>query len=262
MSEQRTERVSHQSLPAAGSADDLRSSSHERHSTRECTEPTSTPASAPPLQIAHLLLFTACSAVYLVLLRSWIGRATLLGDRLHDLTLGLLAAEAMCVGPAIGTVFLRQRWRARGYQFPCHGGEWLLVIFAWFSLLDALARVLMSRATDSFGPLVFYGLCLLAGLVALCGVMFWLAASARRLPTRWRVFYGVKASVLALVALSFVEAASLVLVLAELVTLSIVAGIDSRSRQRLPWTHWLGIAVCWLNGAILLSQHTWLTYLR
>jgi hypothetical protein len=215
-----------------------------------------TTGSVPPLRIAHILLFTACTAGYLMLLRDRLR----LGGWLQsspDATVAFLAAEATCVGPALGALYLWRRWHARGIRFPLYGGEWLLLIFGGLALVDALARVMLTRLDRGYTVGVFSALILLAGLLTLVALMLWLATSQHRLPERWRVFFVVKVLALALAVFDPPRGVAIFLAFLEFLTLSIVAVLDLRAPRRFPWTHWLGVAVCLGNGAILLTQELW-----
>lgn len=216
--------------------------------------PSHAAASAPPLRIGYVLLFTAWAAGYLVVLRYWLELAAPLGIA-GDMTIALLAVEAAYVGPTLGTVYLWRGWRAQGFQFPVHGGEWLLVVFAGLALLETVGRLTLLRPGGEFGSrAAIFAVGLLAGFATIWAVMLWLAASQHRVPGRWRAFFGVKA----LVLMSFaVLDSALVPSLFELVTLLVVAVLDLRAPRRFPWTHWLGVAVCLLNGVVLLIQIGW-----
>src|SRR5204862_6964901 len=103
----------------------------------------------PPLRIAHVMLFTACSAVHLVIQRQWIKAFLPQGADPGDAASIFLTAEALCAGPALATVFLWPAWRARGYRFPTHGGEWLLLIFAGFTMLETMSRMTLATGGAS-----------------------------------------------------------------------------------------------------------------
>jgi hypothetical protein len=212
--------------------------------------------SAPPLRIVHILLFTATTAGYLMALRHWLRLAGPESDP-AEMTIGLLAAEAVCVGPALGTVYLWRGWRERGYRFPLHGGEWLLVIFAGFALVTTLARVILASPNQLYvGTNALPAFGVLFGLLALGGLMVYLACSPHRLPPRWRVFFGVKTLALtSAVFLSEGDIGWLVVSSSEWAALWIVTVADGGVSQRYPWTHWLGIAICLGDGAIGLIQH-------
>jgi hypothetical protein len=219
--------------------------------------------SVPPLRIAHVMLFTACSALHLVVQRQWLQAFLPAGAGPGDAVSIFLTAEALCAGPALATVFLWPAWRARGYPFPTHGGEWLLLIFAGFTMLETVSRMTLAAGGASREGVV-EGMYFL-GLVICCVLMFWLAGSPRRLPVRWRVFYLLTAlaygfALVRLVLNPWFDAP--ILVIPGLAILFFLVILDLRASRRFPWTHWLGVAVFLLNAVIEVTQYVWLIYLN
>ena len=224
--------------------------------------PAFTRPTAPPLRIAHVMLFTACSALHLVVQRQWLQAFLPAGAGPSEMVSMFLTAEALCAGPALAAVFLWPAWRARGYRFPTHGGEWLLLIFAGYTMLEMVSRVTMVTGGASREGVV-EGMYFL-GLVIGCVLMFWLAGSPRRLPVRWRVFYLLTAlaygfALVRLVLNPWFDAP--ILVIPGLAILLFVVIFDLRASRRFPWTHWLGVAVFLLNAAIEVTQYVWLVSL-
>src|SRR5437764_7709376 len=70
---------------------------------------------APPLRISHVMLFTACSAVHLVVQRWWLKAFLPQGADPGNVASIFLTAEAVCAGPALAMILLWPAWRARGY---------------------------------------------------------------------------------------------------------------------------------------------------
>ncbi len=141
-------------------------------------------ASAPPLSIAHVMLFTASSAAILTVQRLWLSE---LGTSDKSATfLGFVTLYAVAAGPALASLVLRPVWRSRGYRFPVHPGEWLLWLNGWLVLLGmvrAVTRYL--EAGDLLLPLAVR-LGHLVIVIALCGLSF--RRGDRRAAWRWLFF--------------------------------------------------------------------------
>src|SRR5438105_8810694 len=88
---------------------------------------TATPqlGSAPRLRIAHIMLWTACTAAYLAVQRLWLPEGS---SRVGEARLAFLAAFAFLAGPSLAALVLLPVWRRGGYRFPSYPGEWLLPI--------------------------------------------------------------------------------------------------------------------------------------
>src|SRR5438876_10006237 len=86
--------------------------------------PASIVSSAPRLRIAHIMLWTACTAAYLAVQRLWLPEGS---ARLGDVRLAFLAAFAFLAAPSLAALLLLPVWRRAGHRFPSCPGEWLLL---------------------------------------------------------------------------------------------------------------------------------------
>src|SRR5437879_6422693 len=92
-------------------------------------------SSAPRLRIAHIMLWTACTAAYLAVQRLWPPECSV---RVGDARLAFLAAFAFLAGPSLAALVLLPVWRRAGHRFPSYPGEWLLLISGAFLVLMML----------------------------------------------------------------------------------------------------------------------------
>jgi hypothetical protein len=227
-------------------------------------EPTQRPG-PPRLKIAHLMLMTACSAVYLLLQRQWFSRGTIAAS---GAGLGFSIADAVLAGPALAAVFLWPAWQARRLRFPVHAGDYLLLFAACLVVLKATARTAILAADDtpysSWLLLRFASLGYAFVAAAMCYVAF---THCWRRPLWGLVFCFYFASLVLTTAGN--EALGLgridgwwlaVAALCWMTALTVAVISDIVARFRLPWTHWLGVTVFLLNEGVSLAEYVWAVY--
>ena len=105
---------------------------------------TATPqlGSSPRLRIAHIMLWTACTAAYLAFQRLRLPEGS---GGLTDGRLAFAAAFAFLAGPSLAALLLFPIWRRAGHRFPTYGGEWLLIVTGCFVVLLMLTEKLISK---------------------------------------------------------------------------------------------------------------------
>lgn len=209
----------------------------------------------PRLGIVHFLVWTACAAVYLGLMR-FVSSLHTLGGQVPVST----ALYALPMGASLGGLLLWVARRARGLRFPRHPGEYLLVVIGlqvFVHLALGIPFWIAALCGDSGPGSATYHLILLGSGVA--AALFFAWAAVRVNIRRWRWFFlvgvagvllpaGVFVTVrvspyLAMFVLSGATRYSARLAI-DLWLLGIVIK-DHVEGRRYPWTHWLGVAVRW-----------------
>ena len=218
----------------------------------------------PQIGIAHLLVWTACVAVYLGLVRTWAGWLESFNPFGGTYSTIKTVLGSLAYGAAVGGLVLWIARRARGLAFPKHPGEYLLVVTGLRLTLHVshvfLALWIRHSAPDptstalpramAIGFPVLYSLLVLWPVLALKN-------------RRWRGFFVALLAVQVLRALTFMPilvhfgqrlyilftlaVGPAVLDIAADAILIVIVFRDHRQRIRYPWTHWLGVAVrLWL----------------
>ncbi len=242
----------------------------EREPPPATPDDTSADVSCPRIGILHLLVWTACVALYLAILRFLWQRA---GAVLPDLGLcwaALTVLDSVCWGTALGglVLWIARRWR--GLAFPQHPGEYMLVVLG----LDVAWRFVDAFAVLGIGPTSWTVHARLIVTLACYSLIYvWPALSVGRL--HWRIFFltllakrladalmrqGLMYLWLARVwdIVTFVNNAPILLIPA---LLAVIFSKDRRDGNRHPWTHWVGVAlVLWLvvGRMITSSLCAWL----
>jgi hypothetical protein len=200
------------------------------------TKPLVTRRSAPPppLGISHLMLWVACCALYMAIIRHL--------NAVEPGALGLLILAAVGLSPSLGwaglAIFVTRRLCCR--RWPIHPGEWLLAALGLHYGLQAIAELLASR---------FIGFTVIEVLTC----CFFVVALLGKLSRRWTAVFGVLviiaavpplAHVLAIPAWFATQPFSLLMTSAAGIVLVLpAAAIDLRRGERYGWLHWLGLGV-------------------
>jgi hypothetical protein len=238
-------------------------------------------ASAPRLAIVHIMLWTACTAGFLGVQRQWLSGVN---HQFRDADLVFDIAFAFLAGPGLAALCVLPVWRRAGYRFPTHGGEWLLLMSGCLVVLVVLGslalRVLFTsgellRMSDpyDYGSLALFlkvSKAINCAVVTILAIVSWLAFVSLRGRTAWRWFFFALAVPLTLFGIlsstELIASSTLLLDPPEWVAWTgrglaiclpvvlLIAMIrDFRSPERLPWTHWLGVAVIVLQvGTFIL----------
>ncbi len=206
----------------------------------------------PRLGIAHLLVGTACVAVYLGLAQTSQELCAEIYDSAERSVAeqGIWILFAVGAGIALGGLPLWITRRRRGMPFPCYPGEHLLMVQATLSLLGLGVGMLWPALYVLLGETGMYRvwsgvffLYLLLRAAAYSSGAIWVAVRA------WRRYFCLCAAVELLggacVCCSGVPADSPNRVLYVLVSVVLLAIVIREHRRglRFPWTHWLGVAV-------------------
>ncbi len=232
----------------------------------------------PRLGISHLMVLTACVAVYLAITRGFYGMFAPLDweQSLGTFQAILWGLYGIGSGAGLAGLILFVTLRRRGWPFPVHPGEYLLVMIGVSTLLSLISTgviVSMISGKESSTPMmwVFAVETLLCfGINAL--VFLWVLWRVKFL--RWRLcflviplscFLGLFATIVIArmmggslfgVAGAYAGFASQPLVS---VVLIMVLLKDYRDGRRYPWTHWFGVVLrLWLDAVALA---TFLMYL-
>lgn len=235
---------------------------------------------APPrLGIVHLLVWTACVALYLGLTRmmtEMIVAHTADYSPAPATLRGTLAGtfNGIGSGTALGGLLLFASRPSRGFRFPSHPGEYLWVLLG----LGVAIRLVGMSLTTVWYILAGGGTALttwvswpflLLSLVLHVAIWIWVLVRVKK--RRWRVYFAIliasnvlyfaPVALLARLAPALVPALGsivhIVLRLAVDTVLVVVLLKDLADAERYPWTHWLGaVTRLWFTavsvGAILL----------
>lgn len=233
-------------------------------------EPVGPDAVGTGLGIAHLLAWTACTAVYLAIRRSLIILPP--GVPFGAQGIAVWSLQGIGAGAALGGLLLTVARRRRGVRFPVYPGEVLLLLsgvgVAVDVLLSALSVLTHRPQEGGLGlPLVLWVLILLARNLALA--FAYLVAARKVRVRRWRLLF------LALAAswtLAEFESCCLTIpgrailsswisyvpFLLPKVILAVIAVGDLRRRRRYPWTHWAGVGTgLWFGAAAVVNLVWW-----
>ncbi len=221
------------------------------------------------------MVLTACVAVYLGITR---GLFRMFAQPDWEESLGTLQVilqglRGIGSGAGLAGLILFVARRRRGWSFPVHPGEYLLVIIGVSTLLNLISTGVMMSRMGSPTPVrwIFAAVTLLGfGINAL--VFLWAMWRVKFL--RWRLCFLV-------IPLSYLLGLFVTIVTARMMGGSLfgVAGAhvsfaaqplvsfvliivllkDYRDGRRYPWTHWFGVAIrLWLDAIALI---TFLAYL-
>lgn len=218
--------------------------------------PSGLPDSPPKFGVAHLLLWTACCAAYLAIVRA------MAVDEPGFVGFLILLLLAMIEGASWAGLAIFISRRFRGVRWRIEPGEWLLAIFGARLLLEVLLRTALSRVFDNH-------LAILGGATSCLLIV---PALSRHMSPAWRVCFCALAAVYAIPVVSaclriwlhvpipnFAVAGaaprSIILPMLPLVVLFIFVMIDFRNLVARGWLHFVGAAVCLaiLIARVLLS---------
>jgi len=226
----------------------------------------------PRLGIMHLLVWTACVAVYFSFLRT-------LSQVEGAPTLSFLTTDVLSVplglgmGTALAGLVLLVSRRLRGFPLARHPGEYMLLLFGVSSVSSAATYTIVAHfqpgrlGGTSWTQYVFIATAL--GVLVINGLIL-LVALVRVKILRWRIFFAVvmMTAVLQRILPVVVSMAGFfgtrllvtVLQLVPLITvlaLIVVVVMDLHQRKRYPWQHWLGVGLQFWFGAFNVG---WLVY--
>lgn len=239
------------------------------------TEPPETPdapvsagasADGARLGIAHLLAWTACTAVYLGLTRSLHLGPAVPGS---GAATPLWALQGMGAGAALGGLLLLVARKLRGVPFPVHPGEMLLVVTGVSVVLAMVTSAVLLTAIVHVEAEVPAGLWFVGFSLAEIGcAALYLGAAIRVRVLRWRLYFLVAAGAIGLRAVSLRGGSVLEVLLFLLpalalpVLLSVMVAADFIHRCRYPWTHWAGIAAALWLGVLHAINLAWIALER
>ena len=229
----------------------------------------------PRLGIMHLLVWTACVAVYFSVVRALVPP-----DWAPRLEPSLILAVGAEIGraTALGGLLI---WVARRYRrlpFPEQPGETFLVLLG----IDA-ARIVLSLPIGygvELGAIPWWAQALFSSLAVLLICVLYLIAAVRTKTLRWRVYFITVLAASAIVVLlplslmlaesllgpTFTAGRRLIPFLPDLprllpgAVLLFVAVKDARQGLRYRWTHWLGTGIGLWNGLLGILSAAWVTW--
>ena len=225
----------------------------------------------PRLGILHLMVLTACVALWMGILRALAlatgGDLSTLGSDSYQAMAGSLYGIGGGAGLAGLILFFARR--LRGFRFPVHPGEYLLVISGisntlWLAINPVYVWIAHRGISGQPSMWVFWSVALAAFAIN-AAVFVW--ALVRVKIRRWRIFLlSIPVCHLAGYGLMWmsVRIASPgpmfyviqnVAPLAAAVVLLIVVIQDHLEGKRYPWSHWMGIALrLWLAVVGIVSS--------
>ncbi len=232
----------------------------------------------PRLGISHLMVLTACVAVYLGITRGFFRMFAPPGweQSLGTLQVILQGLHGIGSGAGLAGPILFVTRRRRGWPFPAHPGEYLLVMIGVNTLLGLISTgvtlPMMSRMGSSTA--VMWGYAVVTLLCSGINALVFLWAIWRVKFLRWRLcflviplscFLGLFATIVlarmmggSLFGVSGVYAGFAAQSLVSFVLIMVLLK-DYRDGRRYPWTHWFGAALrVWLDAVALA---TFLMYL-
>ena len=194
----------------------------------------------PRVGIRHLLVWTACVAVYFCLTRP-----------AHDAFQGPDAPfplfwllHGVGAGTALGGLLLWAARRRQGLPFPSQPGEWILILHGLVTVVRITGAVLLAFVAPLATATNCYAITLsLADWIA---IALYLIAATRVKTRRWRIGL-IALAVINLVGWNPFDALLSIAVLAAVVLPDVRQGVRWR------WTHWLGVAIeSWTCTTILI----------
>jgi hypothetical protein len=225
-------------------------------------EPGGPEAGGTRLGIAHLLVWTACTALYLGLTRSLHLVPAVPGS---GAAIALWSLQGIGAGAALGGLLLLMARMFRGVPFAVHPGEMLLgvtavsVVLATVTCAVLLTAIVYVEGEPPAG-LWFVGF----SLAQLACVSLYLGAALRVHVPRWRFYFLLTAGAIGLRGVGLLgetHSGILLWLLPELalpVLLSVIAAADLIHRCHYPWTHWLGIATALWLGVLQAINMAWM----
>jgi len=236
--------------------------------------PTADRPEPPRLGILHLMVLTACVALWMGIMRGLVLAAEddspVLGSIPFFATAGTLYGIGGGTALAGLILFIARRWR--GFRFPVHPGEYLLVISAISVVLQAavypiyLAMAHLEFLGESAMP--FFVILPLATFVINAAFFVWALLGVKR--RRWRIFL-LSIPVCHLVGYGLMwmwfsiarpgpqaYVIQSVAPLAAGVVLLIVVIQDHLEGRRYPWSHWMGIALRFWFAVVRIVSSLWL----
>jgi hypothetical protein len=214
------------------------------------------PPQRPRLRIAHLLAWTACTALCLGVFRSAVGAFSQV-HRVVDVTESpvnsvLLVFASLACGAGLGGLAIWIDCHRRGWRFPVHPGEYLLAIRGVSNLVLVIAVGFSPVSQWTDGRIVqtdnIWPPMIALALVAVEFTPAW--ASSMTTDRGWELFFFVRGW--ASVFWGIVPRCIPIVLLANLFGLAVLCLHDYDRGHRFPWTHWLGIASdFWWNVLLL-----------
>jgi hypothetical protein len=227
-----------------------------------CAEPRE-----PRLGILHILIGTACVAVYLGLIqtvRHGLGTvAHVAGTGTGIVLAAMRLLQGVGSGSALGGLVLWATRRTRGRPFPKHPGEYLLVVLGISSLLGLVLGFVISQMMES-APFRSWERAISLYNLVVAIVWIWGALVLRA--RRWRAFFFLAAAfellscVLLWAGVAHTGAWRLPLYVLVPVVLAVVVVKDHRQGLRYPWTHWLGVGVQMWIALVALGWYVVATF--
>ena len=220
-------------------------------------------AEPPRLGIIHLLVWTACVAFYLGIIRSfWL---LLPGGSETSGALIFANLFGMANGTALGGLVLFAARRYRRIRFPVHPGEVLLVALGVSTVLGLILYVpFLLYVSINFHSLSLKGRTAdLAPLLLLNmfgnAAIFLVSMAFTNVP-RWRGFF-ITVAAFSVICGCIGGPMNAVLLFPVLGMMSPIAGLvlcfvvflDVTQRIKYPWTHWVGVGI-----AIWITVVMWL----
>ena len=201
----------------------------------------------PRLGIRHLMLWTACCALYLGLYRVLFLVQDGSSDEVQDAVFAILFS--LSAGASFAACALCVPWNWAGIRFPYEPGEWMLAV-AGVSLVVGIAFWAgVHYFLEWFGWREFR-YWIIGGMLATCWLHL-VPLCLARVTRRWRIVFALLlvrdvAVVLAHAAsmLTFpdwsieVEVGGFAL---AVVVIGVAAFADLRAEKRYRWTHWAGV---------------------
>ena len=232
-------------------------------SARASTEP-----HEPRLGIVHILVGTACVAIYLGLAQTVRhGLGTVAHPEMTGRGIVLAAARLLqgaASGTALGGLVLWVTRRMRRTPFPKHPGEYLLVVRG---ISSVLFLVLDFVILQTIKPAPVHARERAISLFNLIVAMVWIWAMLVVRARRWRAFFFVAAAfellscVLLWAGVAHRGAWRHALYTLVPVVLAVVVVKDHRQGLRYPWTHWLGVGVQMWIALVALGWYLVATFL-
>ena len=223
----------------------------------------------PRLGILHLMVLTACVALWMGIRRALVlatgGDVSTLGSDPYQAAVGSL--RGIGGGAALAGLILFFARRLRGFRFPVHPGEYLLVISGvTITLQLAMYPVYVSIAHRDISSRMWGFVSLRLAELAVSAVLF-IWALVRLKIWRWRV-YLLSIPVCYLGGYALIRTAAPpgpmfflmqgVAPLAVSVVLSLVVIQDHLEGKQYPWSHWMGVALRFWLDVVRIVSSLWL----
>lgn len=225
----------------------------------------------PRLGILHLMVLTACVALYSGtvqgLQRAFRSEVTRISEG------AIVTVHVLAAGAALAGLVLFAARRRRGMPFPIHPGEFLIVLLGMNAVALLLGSIVVvwysqvaSFGANNDGRWVYRTMNI---AIFVINVAWWIWAFIRLKAPRWRLFLlWIPVCQVLAVPLLFISVqrmgvgASMLLHSAGPVLISVALGIvvlwDHLKGLRYPWTHWFGVAVWfWHAAAMVISGIIW-----